>query len=59
MIRENCKDCGITLSQYEKEEYQELCVECHRELNNTPKIEKTTVNFRLKNKKYISLLVQN
>jgi hypothetical protein len=59
MVRDTCKECAITLSNFEKEEYQELCVECYREQNNQPKSQKTTVNVRLKNKKYFAYSIQN
>jgi hypothetical protein len=59
MVRDNCKVCLITLSDYEKEEYEELCLECNRELHDLPKSQKTTVNVRLKNKKYFARSIQN
>jgi|GEM_PF-2182701 len=60
MVRENCKECGITLSNFEKEEYKELCLDCYREQNNDdPKGKRMTVKVRLKNKKYYSRVIQN
>ncbi|HJV45322.1 MAG TPA: hypothetical protein VJ824_06310 [Bacillota bacterium] len=58
MVRENCKDCSITLSEFEKEEYAELCVDCYREQNNEPKTKRTAASVRLKNKRYVSHIVQ-
>jgi hypothetical protein len=59
MVRETCKECSITLGEFEKEEYQEFCIECYREQNNQPQRQKTTINIRLKNKKYFAHSLNN
>ena len=54
MVRDNCKECGITLTTYEKEELKEVCLDCYREVNDIVKQDATTVKVRLKNKKFFS-----
>jgi hypothetical protein len=58
MIRENCKDCEITLMGYEKEEFEELCLDCYREANNLKKSVPMIVPTRMKNKKLFFRTVQ-
>ena len=58
MVRENCKDCEITLTVYEKEEFEELCLDCYREVHDLKKSAPMTVPTRMKNKKLFFRSVQ-
>ncbi len=56
MLRDHCKECQITLTEYEKEELKDQCLDCYRESHNVRKPEARTVQVRLKNKKFFSHL---
>lgn len=49
----NCKGCGVTLSEYESNEYKTLCIDCYRDENNI-KSRATVQNVvRTKGKKFV------
>ncbi|WP_164985023.1 hypothetical protein [Ammoniphilus sp. CFH 90114] len=54
MMRRNCRDCDITLTNYEKEELKDQCLDCYREVNDIKKLNRTNV-VRMKNKKFLSV----
>ncbi|MBP1932055.1 hypothetical protein [Ammoniphilus resinae] len=53
-IDRNCRNCGITLTEFEAQEYA-LCIDCHREENPVQKKSTMQVVRKMKNKKFVSV----
>ncbi len=50
-----CKSCGISLSEYERLEYQGECIDCYREKQPKNPAIHMPVLKRLRNRKYMAV----